>query len=92
MSFVRPVPAFQEDIPHRLRPAAILAFVGIGLIDSVEVRPDVLGEHYLTRPYAEPVELSTVLYRYLGGGRLATYRLTDSKFRSRYKYSRRLRV
>mgnify|MGYP006873466865 CR=1 FL=1 len=39
LTLVCPIPALQEDMPHRLRPIAALAFVGISFVDSVKVRP-----------------------------------------------------
>ena len=36
-SFVCLVPAFQEDVEDGLAPVAALTFIGVGLIDSVEV-------------------------------------------------------
>jgi hypothetical protein len=40
LSFVRPVPALEQDMAHRLAPVAALALVGVDLVDSVEVGPE----------------------------------------------------
>jgi hypothetical protein len=37
VSFVRPVSTFEEDVTHCLTPKATLAFIGIGLVDGMEV-------------------------------------------------------
>src|SRR5205823_2102668 len=37
VSLLCPVPTFQKDVAHRLRSAATLALVGVGLVNSVEV-------------------------------------------------------
>lgn len=39
-SFVCPVSAFEQDMPHRLRSAPALTLVGVGHIDAVEVGPE----------------------------------------------------
>jgi hypothetical protein len=37
MSLIGPVSTFQEDVTHCLTPKATLAFIGVGLIDGMEV-------------------------------------------------------
>jgi hypothetical protein len=37
VSFLYPVPILQKDVSHRLSSAAVLALVGLGLVDGVEV-------------------------------------------------------
>ena len=56
VSFIRPVPAFQEDVSYSLRSAPALALVGFGLVDRMKVGPEAdfsrshLCDHGAERP------------------------------------------